>query len=111
MIEAADERLFSYGTLQLESVQLSTFGRLLDGRADALGGFTRGLVRITDPHILARSGEAMHPILTPSDDPSDEVAGMVFQVTPSELAQPDRYEVSDYARVAVTLRSGARAWV
>jgi len=30
--------LFSYGTLQQQSVQQSTFGRLLTGRSDALVG-------------------------------------------------------------------------
>ncbi|MGH9961724.1 MAG: gamma-glutamylcyclotransferase, partial [Pyrinomonadaceae bacterium] len=36
--------LFSYGTLQQESVQLSTFGRLLQGQGDALLGFEQSLV-------------------------------------------------------------------
>jgi len=31
--------LFSYGTLQQEAVQMSTFGRLLDGQPDELVGF------------------------------------------------------------------------
>jgi hypothetical protein len=34
--EEAAQMLFSYGTLQLEAVQRSTFGRSLEGRADAL---------------------------------------------------------------------------
>lgn len=33
------ERLFSYGTLQQENVQIATFGRLLNGAPDALVGF------------------------------------------------------------------------
>ena len=37
----ATELLFSYGTLQLESVQLSTFGRALTGTADALPEYRR----------------------------------------------------------------------
>ena len=32
------ELLFSYGTLQIEAVQLSTFGRKLVGTADELPG-------------------------------------------------------------------------
>ena len=32
---------FSYGTLQLESVQRSSFGRRLDGQPDAMPGYTR----------------------------------------------------------------------
>ena len=69
--------LFSYGTLQLEAVQLSTFGRRLEG--------------------------------APRD--ADGIRGTVFRVTAEELRNADTYEVAAYKRVAVTLRSGARAWV
>lgn len=103
--------LFSYGTLQLASVQQAHFGRLLDGRADALPGYARTLVEITDPDVLAASGERFHPIVAPSDNPDDAVEGRVFEITPAELAAADAYEVDDYVRVQVTLRSGASAWV
>jgi hypothetical protein len=43
--------------------------------------------------------------------PADEVAGTVFQLTPAELTAADAYEVSDYARVSVRLKSGLEAWV
>ena len=33
------EKLFSYGTLRYDTVQLSTFGRKLDGAADTILGF------------------------------------------------------------------------
>jgi hypothetical protein len=33
--------LFSYGTLQISSVQVATFGRELTGRADWLPGYVR----------------------------------------------------------------------
>ncbi len=105
------EWLFSYGTLQQEGVQLSTFGRLLTGRPDRLPGFRLAEVRITDPHVLAESGKAIHPIASPSTDPADAIEGMVFQVTPAELADADRYEVADYTRVAARLASGIQAWV
>jgi len=103
--------LFSYGTLQLESVQLSSFGRKLTGQNDAMPGFKKTFVEITDPDVLAKSGERFHPIVSPSDDPNDSVDGMVFEITADELAAADRYEVSDYKRVEVTLRSGLKAWV
>jgi hypothetical protein len=103
--------LFSYGTLQLASVQQAQFGRLLTGRADALPGFTRSLVEITDPHVLAASGERFHPIVVRTDNPGDAVDGMVFELTTAELAAADDYEVEDYRRVAVTLASGMEAWV
>jgi gamma-glutamylcyclotransferase (GGCT)/AIG2-like uncharacterized protein YtfP len=111
MTDAPTEWLFSYGTLQQEGVQLSTFGRLLAGRPDRLPGYKLAEVRITDPHVLAESGKAFHPIALPSTAPGDAIEGAVFQVTPEELAHADRYEVADYTRVAARLASGIEAWV
>jgi gamma-glutamylcyclotransferase (GGCT)/AIG2-like uncharacterized protein YtfP len=111
MAERYTINLFSYGTLQLDSVQTATFGRLLEGRDDAMPRYRKDMVEITDPEVLRASGERFHPIVVPSDDPSDAVAGKVFKITPEELAAADRYEVSDYKRIEVTLRSGTLAWV
>jgi hypothetical protein len=105
------ERLFSYGTLQLENVQLANFGRLLKGAADTLVGFTQELIEITDPNTLALSGKRFHPIVVRSLDQADRVAGMVFEITSEELAKADAYEVEDYQRVEATLASGLTAWV
>jgi hypothetical protein len=105
------ERLFSYGTLQLPDVQRATFGRLLNGMRDALVGFRQDMVEITDPDVLAKSGERFHPIVTHSGKAADRVEGMVFEITPEELASADAYEVADYERVEAELASGSRAWV
>lgn len=105
------ERLFSYGTLQQENVQLATFGRLLKGAPDALVGFKQKLVEITDPDVLAKSGKRFHPIVMRSDVDSDRIEGTVFEITVEELAAADRYEVDDYERIAVSLASGSGAWV
>ena len=86
MDDTRDILLFSYGTLQLESVQRSSFGRRLDGEPDAMTGYARTMVEITDPAVLAASGERFHPIVSPSSDPSDEVAGTVFRISAEELA-------------------------
>lgn len=91
--------LFSYGTLQQDSVQLASFGRVLKGAPDALPGWRREMVEITDPDVLAKSGARFHPIVVPGAA-SDTVAGMVFEITAAELASADRYEVADYTRVA-----------
>jgi hypothetical protein len=103
--------LFSYGTLQQEGVQLSSFGRLLKGTADTMVGYKQSLVEITDPAVIEKSGTNFHPIVLPSDDPADEVAGVRFEVTAAELAAADAYEVADYKRVSVRLKSGTEAWV
>jgi len=100
--------LFSYGTLQLPSVQLSSFNRLLTGTADTLPNFTLGTLEITDPQVLAISNQQHHPIAIPSS--GDSITGMVFELTEQELLQADRYEV-DYTRELVTLASGIQAWI
>ena len=102
--------LFSYGTLQQAGVQMASFGRLLNGAPDALPGWRQERVEITDPDVLAKSGERFHPIMVPGK-PQDEIIGMVFEITDSELAAADRYEVADYKRIAVRLKSGIDAWV
>ncbi|MFJ6326122.1 MULTISPECIES: gamma-glutamylcyclotransferase family protein [Hyphomicrobiales] len=103
--------LFSYGTLQLENVQMSSFGRLLTGRPDAMPGFRKEMVEITDPDVLAKSGERFHPIVILSDSYGDAIAGTVFDITAAELEAADAYEVSDYKRIEVVLASGTKAWV
>lgn len=107
----ANVLLFSYGTLQQADVQLATFGRLLTGDADALPGFKQSMVRITDPAVIATSGADHHPIVAASPDKTDEAPGTVFVITEAELHAADTYEVSDYKRVAVRLKSGRDAWV
>lgn len=104
-------KLFSYGTLQQENVQLATFGRRLAGRADQLTGFVQTEIKIEDPDVVRASGKTHHPMLVFTNRPEDCVAGTVFDITDTELAQADDYEVDDYKRVAVTLNSGLQAWV
>jgi gamma-glutamylcyclotransferase (GGCT)/AIG2-like uncharacterized protein YtfP len=108
---SAVELLFSYGTLQDEAVQLANFGRKLAGRADSLPGYTLASIVIRDAAVVSLSGKSQHTIAVASTNRGDEVQGTVFEVTGPELAAADRYEVADYTRVLVTLRSGARAWV
>jgi len=103
--------LFSYGTLQDKAVQMANFGRHLSGRSDSLPGYTLLPIMINDPAVVALSGKSEHMIAKRSAHAADEVTGMVFEITASELAAADRYEVSEYTRVQVTLKSGVNAWV
>ncbi|MBE8717149.1 gamma-glutamylcyclotransferase family protein [Cellvibrio polysaccharolyticus] len=105
------EYLFSYGTLQLKSVQIANFGRELKGAADKLPGYVVEQVEITDPRVLAESGQKYHPILKYTGNSRDQVAGTVFEVTTHDLEKADAYEVDDYKRVAESLLSGKRCWV
>jgi hypothetical protein len=103
--------LFAYGTLQDRAVQMANFGRELEGRPDSLPGYSTSLIAIRDPAVVATSGKTHHTIAERSTNLSDVVPGTVFEITAQELSAADRYEVSEYTRVLVTLKSGARAWV
>ena len=105
------EKLFSYGTLRYEKVQIATFGRILKGYADTLPGYALKTVQITDPDVIATSGESVHSIIEYSGNPRDQVKGLVFEVSPEELLQADSYEVADYKRIQVVLSSDTLAWV
>jgi len=105
------ENLFSYGTLRYENVQLTTFGRKLTGQIDSLPGYSLKKVQITDPEVIAKSGEDLHYIIHFSGNPEDRIPGIVFKISPAELEQADKYEVADYKRIQVKLLSDASAWV
>jgi hypothetical protein len=108
---AADQLLFSYGTLQNPDVQLDTFGRLLDSEDDVLPGYTVDYVEIEDHRVVEVSGLSVHPVVRPTGDARDKVLGRVLWVTEDELEASDEYEVSLYRRVSVHLASGRSAWV
>jgi hypothetical protein len=110
MSEVYPELLFSYGTLQLEAVQMATFGRRTAGTPDALLGFELVPLEIEDEAVIAISGKAQHTMATFTGRASDVISGAVFKVTPDELRHADTYEVAAVKRVAVVLRSGVRAW-
>ncbi len=102
--------LFSYGTLRQHEVQLAVFGRVLASIPDALPGFTLATVKITDPAVLAMSGSADHPILRGTPDKENMVEGVALAITAADIPAADAYEVDDYKRIAVTLRSGRLAF-
>tara|TARA_B100001123_G_C15321528_1_gene1028097 strand:+ start:1219 stop:1551 length:333 start_codon:yes stop_codon:yes gene_type:complete len=105
------EKLFSYGTLQQEKVQLDTFGRLLEGKRDVLQEYCISEVRIKDKSVIKLSGKEIHPVLIFTGDIKDEVEGTVFRINSSELLMADKYEVDDYSRIEAILKSETRAWI
>jgi hypothetical protein len=109
-IAVPPELLFSYGTLQLEAVQMATFGRRLSGVSDVLRGFELALLKIEDQTVVAISGKAHHTMAKFTGRDSDVIPGTVFTVTPGEIQNADKYEVAAVKRVAVVLQSGVRAW-
>ena len=104
--------LFSYGMLQREAVQLSTFGRLLHGHHDELVGFEPARVKIEDPRIVAETGETHYDNASFNGDPDSRISGMVFEITDDELAAADIFEQrAAYIRISASLASGKRSWV
>jgi gamma-glutamylcyclotransferase (GGCT)/AIG2-like uncharacterized protein YtfP len=96
-------RLFSYGTLQDEKVQLSTFGRRLAGQKDEIRGFEQSSIIIDG---------GTYSTIKFNGNETSRVAGVVFEITDSELSRADEYEGDFfYKRVVVTLASGNQAWV
>lgn len=104
--------LFSYGTLQQTPVQISTFGRRLEGQEDELPRFERSLVKIDDPQVVATTGKTHHADVRFNGIEDSRVPGVVFEITDAELASVDEYESAfSYTRVAARLASGKEAWV
>jgi gamma-glutamylcyclotransferase (GGCT)/AIG2-like uncharacterized protein YtfP len=109
--EKPTENLFTYGTLKQEEVQLSTFGRKLEGQPETLVGYTLRMIEIKDQEFAISSGSAIHRNLQFTGNSSDSVEGTVFKVSQNELEQSDAYEPEGYERVLVQLKSGLSAWV
>lgn len=107
---AADELLFSYGTLQSPDVQLDTFGRLLDSEDDILPGYTVDYADIEDPRVADAMGATVHPIVRPTGNALDKVVGKVLWVAEDELDAADEYQAELYRRTSVVLASGRTAW-
>ena len=103
--------LFSYGTLQLEKVQLESFGRILNGKKDRLLNYKLESLVITDTIVLEKSEKTEHPIAVKTNQEIDFIDGVLFEITEEELKQADAYEVDDYKRVLETFESGFSAWV
>ena len=103
--------LFSYGTLQLEKVQLETYGRILKGEKDSLPNYKLDKLKIIDKDVLEKSGKEFHPIAIKTNSPNDLIEGAIFEISELELEETDKYEVSDYKRVMERFSSGQQAWV
>jgi len=107
----ANHLLFSYGTLQLEKVQLESFGRKLKGSPETLEGFKLKQLQITDPVVLKKSEQEFHPIAIETGIENDSITGTLFEITSQELQQADHYEVADYKRIERTFTSGKKGWI
>lgn len=111
MTAASHHYLFSYGTLQLESVQLQSFGRLLQGEKDGLPGYRLEHIKIENAEVLRKSQQEYHPMAVYTGNTSDIIYGVLFLITGAELDQADQYEVDDYKRREASFVSGKKDWV
>lgn len=93
-------RLFVYGTLMLDPVQLEIIGRLVSMQPAILDGYDKGVIHLEGGSYPRIERHASH-----------FVEGMVMQVTDDELHRMDIYEGAEYTRIMVTLRDGTQAWV
>jgi gamma-glutamylcyclotransferase (GGCT)/AIG2-like uncharacterized protein YtfP len=104
--------LFSYGTLQQDTVQRSTFGRLLEGHKDELLGFEQDWVTVENPQFVAMSGKALHANARFNGKDESRLGGTVYEITGAELLIVDHYEqLAGYKRIEARLASGKHAWV
>ena len=89
---------------------MATYGRLLEGEADALVGYQLEQLVIDDPSVVEVSGKAVHTIARATGNPADRISGTVFELSDAELHSTDAYETKAYSRIEVTLGSSRRAF-
>ncbi|MFH6999829.1 gamma-glutamylcyclotransferase family protein [Flavobacterium sp. FlaQc-57] len=100
------EQLFSYGTLRSKEIQRQIFNKVLTGTPDQLLGH-----KLKSLQIEEEFGMADYVVVVPSQDPTDIIHGVVFNISPADLAKVDLFESNAYKRVQVILNSGNVAWI
>jgi gamma-glutamylcyclotransferase (GGCT)/AIG2-like uncharacterized protein YtfP len=100
------EQIFSYGTLRSKEIQMKVFNKILTGTPDQIIGY-----KIKDLQIEEEFGMEDYFVATPSENPSDTIDGIVFNVTSADLTKADLFESNAYKRTQITLKSGITAWI
>ncbi|WP_431242595.1 gamma-glutamylcyclotransferase family protein [Flavobacterium sp. P21] len=100
------EKLFSYGTLRSKQIQMQVFNKVLTGTADQLLGY-----KLKSLQIEEEFGMADYVVAVASENASEIIHGVVYNVTATDLAKVDLFESNAYRRIQVTLKSGTVAWV
>lgn len=99
-------KLFAYGTLKEKDVQENIFGRSLTGTPETLLGYSVQTIQIEEEF-----GVETYPIITPTNDLSDSIEGVVFELSQRDLELADTYEGKYYRRIEVQLQSKTKVWV
>ena len=100
------EKLFSYGTLRSKQIQMELFNKVLTGTKDQLLNH-----KLKSLQIEEEFGMADYVVAVPTEDTTDPIHGIVYNISPSDLAKIDIFESNAYKRVEVTLKSGIVAWI
>jgi gamma-glutamylcyclotransferase (GGCT)/AIG2-like uncharacterized protein YtfP len=79
------ENLFAYGSLRKKKYKLF-FGRILKGVPEKLLGYEKKRIEIEEEFGLEN-----YPIITPTEDDSDCIEGIVYELI-EELQLSDTYE-------------------
>jgi hypothetical protein len=103
--------LFSFGPLEDQTVQLSTFGRLLKGEPDELFCYEPDWLTVAAAKDGAGADQARYAVVRFTGRADTMVQGTVFEVSEAELVAADRRQPAEYPRIVVTLASGKEAWV
>ncbi len=91
--------LFVYGTLKDPEVQKKVIGRVAESQNGSIDGYAKSKIVLKG---------ITYSILVKG---TEEIEGVVLQVTEEELKKLDVFETKAYRRVMDKLRSGASAWV
>lgn len=103
--------LFSYGTLQKETVHVELFKRILQATEETHKGYKVVTIEVRDKVSLAKGKGRYQQTALATANEADENKGTVFEITKEELAVTDSYEPDNYTRIKVKLQSGKEAWL
>ncbi|MDO3694720.1 gamma-glutamylcyclotransferase family protein [Wenyingzhuangia sp. chi5] len=95
-------KLFTYGTLQDESVQLALFNKTLKGSIDSIIGFEKQEITLDG---------VIYPILVKNNKSTKVIKGTCYDLSDQEILICDEYEGNEYKRIVIELCSGIEAWV
>lgn len=93
--------LFSYGTLRNVAIQKDLFKRELIGWPDTLLGYALSQEKVY----------GQYPTISKVSNASEQLSGMVYEITTQELNKADAYEGNAYSRILIKLKSRKEAWV
>ena len=103
--------LFSYGTLQQESVQEELFGRKLNGSPEVLHRFKTEIIKLEDEGFDSFTEDDLFLIAVKTGELTDYIKGIVLELSDEELYKADAYEPKEYTRVQAITESGKEVWL